>query len=204
MVKEVKYTCDCCGKRVDYFDADGNQMNSGFTRRNNELLCVNVHVPNRCGYSGYNVPQMAFSNLCGPACFKEHAEKWISSVIDAGLSSWPSAVKIPHAHTLQVLGGGTITMHGPSIPMTFIASPEPATLADCIGSDLSQEDMETVVGEYESFGANGYIGDSLLRRTAETYLKTFPLYMGGVTGMMKDITFECFRELTWRFLEPDE
>jgi len=94
MVKEIKYTCDCCGQRVDYRDAEGDSFVSGFSRRNTELLCVNVHVRSRHGYSGYNVPQMNFENLCGPECFKEYAEKWLASVMDAGLNHWRAAVPV--------------------------------------------------------------------------------------------------------------
>jgi len=79
------------------------------------------------------------------------------------------------------------------------------TLDDFVLSTLSDEDMETVLGDYERLSADGMIGECLLRKTASDYINSVPYgCSGGVTTTMLSIALVCFREFAWRYLEPDE
>lgn len=67
-------------------------------------------------------------------------------------------------------------------------------LHDFVDKQLKVADMIRVIDEYEQFEKCGIIGDSILRSTAEEYIKQLGVTLS-VAALMRDITFECYKIL---------
>jgi len=63
--------------------------------------------------------------------------------------------------------------------------------------ELTHKQMDQIISEWNQFERDGVIGDCLLRRLAKNEIDKAGLGVSRITTVMRDITFEVFRRMTF-------
>ncbi len=63
--------------------------------------------------------------------------------------------------------------------------------------ELTEDQMQQIISDWNRFEHDGFIGDCLLRKTAKEEIDKVGMEGSRVTTIMRDIAFEVFRRKTF-------